>query len=67
VKKVLIVGAVLGVSALAVGAGATLGVVLGTRAIVVSAAAVKPAATLTPLGYAGVPPVVAMDEMAAAR
>ena len=46
-KKVLIVGAVLGSAALAVTGAAMLGVLLGTRAVVVSADAVRPAAPLS--------------------
>ena len=46
-KRFLIVGAFLGAGLFTVGAGTVLGVVLGTRAIVVSAAAVKPAAILS--------------------
>jgi hypothetical protein len=55
VKTFLIAGAVLGACLIVVGAGAVLGVALGTRSLVVSAASVKPAAVLSiaPTGYAG--------------
>ena len=46
-KKVLIVGAILGSTAFAVTGAAMLGVLLGTRAVVVSADAVRPAAPLS--------------------
>ena len=68
-KRVLVVGAVLGTGLFVVGTGAVLGVTLGTRALVVSAAAVKPAATLgiAPTGHAASRPLlVAMDDTAAA-
>ena len=45
-EEVLIVGAVLGIGFFVVGATAVLGVVLGTRTLVVTAASVKPAAVL---------------------
>jgi len=65
-RNVLIAGAILGITAFMVGAGAMLGVALGTRALVVSAATVKPAAMLAPMGYVGVPPVLAMGGAAEA-
>ena len=68
-KRVLVVGAVLGTGLFVVGTGAVLGVTLGTRALVVSAAAVKPAAafSIAPTGAAASRAVlVAMDETAAA-
>jgi hypothetical protein len=71
VKRFLIAGAVLGMGLFAVGAGTVLGVVLGTRALVVSAASVKPAApiSIAPTARAGSPPVLvaARDTAAAAR
>ena len=68
-KTCLIVGAILGTGLVAVGTGAALGVALGTRALVVSAASVKPVAMLSiaPTGHAGAPAVrVAMRGKAAA-
>ena len=65
VKRVLVVGVLLGTSLFVVGIGATLGVVLGTRTLVVSAAAVKPAAAISiaSTGHPGsAPAVVAMGE-----
>ena len=63
-KRILVVGAVLGTSLFVVGAGAVLGVVLGTRTLVVSAAAVKPAAAIS-IVPASAPVVVALRDMAA--
>jgi hypothetical protein len=58
VKKILIVGAVLGTSLFLMGVGALLGVVLGSRTLVVSAVAMKPVATLTMASrHLGTPPV----------
>jgi hypothetical protein len=59
-KRVLIVGAVLGTGLVVVGTGAVLGVALGTRALVVSAAAVKPVAALSiaPTGNAASRPLL---------
>jgi hypothetical protein len=68
-KRVMIVGAVLGTGLFVVGTGAVLGVALGTRALVVSAAAVKPAAafSIAPTRNAGSGPLlVAMGQTAAA-
>ena len=68
-KRVLIVGAVLGTGLFVVGTGAVLGVTLGSRALVVSAAAVKPAAafSMAPAGNASSRPLlVAMGGTAAA-
>jgi len=68
-KRVLVVGAVLGTGLFVVGTGAVLGVTLGSRALVVSAAAVKPAAafSIAPTGNASSRPLlVAMDAAAAA-
>jgi len=45
-KRFLVVGAVLGTGLVAIGAGTVLGVALGARALVVSAAAVKPGAAI---------------------
>jgi hypothetical protein len=62
-KRFLVVGAILGAGLFVVGTTAVLGVVLGTRTLVVSAAAVKPAAAImiAPTGnVAGAPVVVAM-------
>jgi hypothetical protein len=55
VKRILVVGAFLATSLLVVGASAAFGIVLGTRAIVVSATAVNPAAPIAsaPTGHAG--------------
>lgn len=63
-KKFLVAGTILGSCIFVVGTTAVLGVVLGTRTLVVSAAAVKPAAvSIAPTGHiAGVPVVVAMGE-----
>jgi hypothetical protein len=68
VKQYLIVGALLGAGFFAAGAGAVLGVALGTRALVVSATAVKPApiVTIALNGHPGGSPVVmAMGDAAA--
>ena len=68
-KRVMIVGAVLGTGLFVVGTGAVLGVALGTRALVVSAAAVKPAPafSIAPTRNAGSRPLlVAMGHTAAA-
>jgi hypothetical protein len=65
VKRFLVVGSVLVTSLFVVGAGAVLGVTLGTRTLVVSAAAVKPAAAIgiASAGHLGsAPAVVAMGE-----
>jgi hypothetical protein len=64
VKRFLIVGAVLGTSLFVVGAGAVLGVTLGARTLVVSAAAMKPAAAISmaSAGHLKAPAVVAMGE-----
>ena len=63
-KKFLVAGAILGTCLFVAGATAVLGVVLGTRTLVVSAAAVKPAAiSIAPIGnIAGAPVVVAMGD-----
>ncbi len=67
-KRVLIVGAVLGTGAFVVGTGAVLGVMLGTRALVVSAASVKHTAPLTvaPAANAGSRAVLVAVRAAAA-
>jgi hypothetical protein len=64
VKKILIPATILGTCVFVFGAGAALGVVLGSRTLVASAAAVKPVATLTmATGQLGTPPVqVAMRD-----
>jgi hypothetical protein len=55
---------VLGTGLIVAGIGAALGVVLGTRTLVVSAAAVKPAASISiaATSPAGAPVVVAMGQ-----
>jgi hypothetical protein len=64
-KRFLVVGVLLGASLLVAGIGATLGVVLGTRTLVASAAAVKPVATIS-IASTGhldsAPAVIAMGE-----
>ena len=65
VKTLLVAATVLGTSLFVVGAGAVLGVTLGTRTLVVSAAAVKPAAAISmaAAGHLGsAPAVVAMGQ-----
>jgi hypothetical protein len=47
VKKILVVGTLLSTGLFVTGIGAALGVVLGARALVVSADAVKPAAPIS--------------------
>lgn len=64
-KRFLVVAVFLGTAILAVGAGGALGVVLGARAIVVSATLVKPVAALNvaPSGRVGsLPILVAMRQ-----
>jgi hypothetical protein len=64
VKRFLVAATVLGTSLCVVGAGAVLGVTLGTRTLVVSAASVKPAAIgIASAGHLGsAPAMVAMGE-----
>jgi hypothetical protein len=65
VKRFLVVGSVLVTSLFVVGAGAVLGVTLGTRTLVVSAASVKPATAISvaAAGHLGsAPAMVAMGE-----
>jgi hypothetical protein len=67
VKKVLILGTVLGTGLFAISLGAALGVVLGSRALVVSAEAVQPIAALhvAPSHLANGPVLVASRDHAA--
>jgi hypothetical protein len=67
VKRFLVVAAVLGISLFGIGAGALLGVMLGTRSLVVSAAAMNPTApvSIASAAYLGSAPlVVAMGDAA---
>ena len=64
-RRVFVVGVLLGTSLLVAGIGAALGVVLGTHTLVVSAAAVKPVAAISiaSAGHLGsAPAVVAMGQ-----
>ena len=58
-KRFLIVGAILGTSLLVAGTGAVLGVVLGTRTLVVTAASMKTAALgIAPTAHLGNPRIL---------